>query len=96
LQALREYRRDWDDKLKVFKDSPKHDWASHAADAFEYKAMGWKQAAKQEQPPEPPLYKPLSSMSYNEFDDDNYELSYHGTKIITAKTRPRRDPEYNM
>jgi phage terminase large subunit len=25
LAALREYRRDWDDKLKVFKDTPKHD-----------------------------------------------------------------------
>src|SRR6266480_3532226 len=24
---LREYRRDWDDKLKVYKDSPRHDWA---------------------------------------------------------------------
>jgi hypothetical protein len=33
---LREYCRDWDDRLKVFKDSPKHNWASHAADSFCY------------------------------------------------------------
>jgi hypothetical protein len=25
LAALREFRRDWDDKQKVFKDSPRHD-----------------------------------------------------------------------
>jgi hypothetical protein len=28
LAGLREYCRDWDDRLKVFKDSPKHNWAS--------------------------------------------------------------------
>jgi hypothetical protein len=36
LAGLREYCRDWDDKQKVFKDNPKHNWASHPADAFGY------------------------------------------------------------
>lgn len=40
LEALRQYRREFDDKLKVFKQRPLHDWSSHAADAFRYLAMG--------------------------------------------------------
>jgi hypothetical protein len=59
LAALPEYRRDWDEKLKVFKDSPRHDWASHAADAFTYLAMGWKQKTKPEPEAPRPLYKSL-------------------------------------
>lgn len=34
LNALRMYQREWDDKAKKFKDSPKHDWSSNPADAF--------------------------------------------------------------
>jgi hypothetical protein len=40
LQALRQYRREYDDKRKVFQDRPLHDWASHAADAARYLALG--------------------------------------------------------
>ena len=40
LEALRQYRKDWDEKLKTFRDRPKHDWTSHAADAFRYLAVG--------------------------------------------------------
>lgn len=36
LQCLRNYRREFDDKRKVFKDKPLHDWTSHAADALRY------------------------------------------------------------
>ncbi len=40
LEALRAYARDWDDARQVFRDRPKHDWASHAADAFRIGAIG--------------------------------------------------------
>lgn len=33
IEALKQYRRDWDDKLKVFRSHPLHNWASHGADA---------------------------------------------------------------
>lgn len=36
VKALSQYRRAYDDKLKMFKDNPLHDWTSHAADAFRY------------------------------------------------------------
>jgi phage terminase large subunit len=34
VKALSQYRRAYDDKAKMFKDHPLHDWTSHAADAF--------------------------------------------------------------
>lgn len=40
LEALRSYRREWDDKRRTFGDYPLHDWASHAADAARTVAMG--------------------------------------------------------
>jgi hypothetical protein len=33
-EALKQYRREWDDGRKKFKDTPYHDWTSHASDAF--------------------------------------------------------------
>lgn len=40
IRALKEYRREYDDKRKVFKDTPLHDWASDPADALRYLALG--------------------------------------------------------
>lgn len=34
IHALKNYQREWDSKNKIFRDTPKHDWASHSADAF--------------------------------------------------------------
>lgn len=40
IEALRMYRRDWDDKRQEFRTNPLHDWTSHYADAFRYFAVG--------------------------------------------------------
>lgn len=40
LNALRNYGREWDDEKKVFANKPRHDWASHPADAFRAFAVG--------------------------------------------------------
>ena len=40
LEALMQYRSDYNDKGMVFSNAPKHDWASHAADSFRYLALG--------------------------------------------------------
>jgi phage terminase large subunit len=40
IDALRSYRREWDDKLRNYRDRPYHDWASDPADAFRTFAMG--------------------------------------------------------
>lgn len=42
LEALRMYRREYDDKRQEFRTNPLHDWTSHYADAFRYFAVGHK------------------------------------------------------
>lgn len=40
LEALRQYRFEYREKLNAFAPSPLHDWTSHTADAMRYLAMG--------------------------------------------------------
>lgn len=40
LDALKSYRREWDENKKTFHDRPVHDWASDPADSFRYLALG--------------------------------------------------------
>ena len=40
LECLKQYRQDWDDKRQIFRNHPRHDFTSHAADAFRYLAVG--------------------------------------------------------
>jgi hypothetical protein len=42
IEALRQYRRDFDEKLKTWRGRPLHDWTSHGADAFRYLAVGYR------------------------------------------------------
>jgi hypothetical protein len=44
LEALRMYRRDFDEKRQEFRVRPLHDWTSHYADAFRYFAVGHREA----------------------------------------------------
>lgn len=39
LDAVAQYRREWSDKEGQFKDTPLHDWTSHAADMGRYAAL---------------------------------------------------------
>lgn len=41
VEAVTLYRRDFDEKSKMFRDRPLHDWASHGADALRCFAAGW-------------------------------------------------------
>jgi len=42
LEALRHYRKEFNDKLNIFKDHPLHDWSSHGADAFRTFAVAYR------------------------------------------------------
>ena len=44
IEALRQYRREFDDKLKTWRGRPLHDWTSHGADAMRYLAIGYSEA----------------------------------------------------
>jgi hypothetical protein len=39
IEHLRQYQREWDEVRRTFRDTPRHDHASHDADAFRYAAV---------------------------------------------------------
>lgn len=41
IRCLKEFSKTWDDKNKIYRNIPKHDWTSHGADAFRTFAMAW-------------------------------------------------------
>lgn len=41
VEALKSYRRAWDEKLGCYKDHPIHDWSSHYADMFRYMGVAF-------------------------------------------------------
>lgn len=49
LEALRQYRADYDERNRTYRRTPVHDWASHGADAFRY-GMMHKGAARKWEP----------------------------------------------
>lgn len=53
LEALAQYQREWDDNKKAFRESPKHDWTSHIADAFRMAAVAYAEEAKTKPKPDP-------------------------------------------
>jgi phage terminase large subunit len=43
LLTLKNYKKEFDNKNNTFKLQPKHDWASHGADAFRYLAVSYRE-----------------------------------------------------
>lgn len=76
LEALRQYRSEYDEKKKVFKDTPRHDWTSHAADAFRYMAMAWRELQPQPKPKDimAELLKPKTAADvFGRIGEDDYD-----------------------
>jgi hypothetical protein len=60
LEALRQYRTDFDEKTKAFKNTPRHDWTSHSADAARYMAIAYRDMVAPPKPIKKP--QPLGSV----------------------------------
>jgi len=58
IEALSQYKREYDADHKVFREKPLHDWCSNPADAFRMLAVAY-QAEKAAAPPPPPPKYPL-------------------------------------
>jgi len=52
LEMLRQYRQEWDDRKRMFRDQPRHDFTSHSADAFRYLAIGLENRTKMTKAPQ--------------------------------------------
>ena len=53
IEALRSYRREWDDEKRCFGEKPVHDWTSHYADAFRYACLVWREEMQPKEPAKP-------------------------------------------
>lgn len=51
IRALRNYRKEWDEKRQTWRSQPLHNWASHPADSFRYLAMGYAPSVTAERKP---------------------------------------------
>jgi hypothetical protein len=53
IECLRSYCAEWDEQLRTFRKTLKHDWAPHGADAFRYLAMSWREPIANDDEPNP-------------------------------------------
>lgn len=62
IEGLKNYRREWDDERKTFREVPVKDWAEHIGSAFRYLGLAWKEVV----PPAPPKPKkdPVNVMAH--------------------------------
>ena len=51
LEAFQGYRRQWDERLRMFTQKPVHDWSSHACDAVRTYATGFKERRRGDSSP---------------------------------------------
>lgn len=68
LEALRNYRREWDSVAKTFKAKPSHDWTSHGADALRTFAAGFKDS-------------PLAAKRRDPYKDEDDKERYSGWAV---------------
>lgn len=54
LDGLKNYRREWDDELKVFRETPVKDWAEHIGSAFRYLGLAWRDVVPPKEKPKAP------------------------------------------
>ena len=68
LEALRQYQREFDEDKKAFRQSPRHDWTSHPADAFRMLAVSWQHIAEKTPTvePKPLMVGPSNTVTLND------------------------------
>jgi phage terminase large subunit len=67
LDCLREYSTDWDEKAHAFKVTPKHNWASHGADAWRYLSLAWRAPMRPAEPASPLVMAPMNRITMDQF-----------------------------
>jgi len=68
VEGLKQYRADYDEKTRAFKDKPRHDWTSHRADAARYLAMAYRELVPRAVPP-PPRFLSVGSLNAVTMED---------------------------
>jgi hypothetical protein len=92
LKALRAYRREWNEEYATWRDKPRHDWASHGADAFRVLASRYRYV----EPPAPKPWKPDVENPVLMVNPQALQVEYVGGFSIfewTEKRRKKREAE---
>lgn len=85
IEALRQYRAEYDEKLRTFKNEPRHDWSSHSADAFRYLAMAYRVMN-----PEKPKPKPKGLVVAGGSPPPGWEMPTYADILQAQQDEPRR------
>jgi hypothetical protein len=84
LKAIRSYRKDWDEERAVWKDKPRHDWASNGADALRTFAGQFKLMPKAAPPPKKP-----DQLIYEIKPDGRVQANMSVMELVQAKMRKK-------
>lgn len=85
IEGLKNYRRDWDDERKTFRETPVKDWAEHIGSAFRYLGLAWREAA----PIKPKETKP-KELAYEVDDHGQIVANMSVRDIVERKMKERR------
>jgi phage terminase large subunit len=85
IEALRQYRAEFDEKLKTFKNEPRHDWSSHSADAYRYLAMAYRVIS-----PEKPKPKPRGLVVAGGSPPPGWDMPTYADLLKMQADEPRR------
>ena len=69
IEALRQYQREYDEDKKSYRQSPRHDWTSHPADAFRMLAVSWQEQSDKSPAnlePKPLMVGPENTVTLND------------------------------
>lgn len=85
IEGLKNYRREWDEDLKVFRDTPVKDWAEHIGSAFRYLGLSWRDVL----PPKPKDETP-KRLEYFANADGSLNANMDVRAAVDAMVRKRR------
>ena len=85
IEGLKNYRRDWDDDKKTFRETPVKDWAEHIGSAFRYLGLAWKEVV-----PPKKKYEPPKEVMYTARPDGSVESNVSVREAIDAMIARKR------
>jgi phage terminase large subunit len=88
FDGLKNYRRDWDDDKKTFRETPVKDWAEHIGSAFRYLGLAWRAVT----PPRPQPVQPRS-LQFEAQPDGRIVANMSVKEIVERKMKARRSSQ---
>ena len=81
IRAIENYKYEYDEKRKVFRQTPLHDWSSDAADAFRYMAVVFRYQLKVNNQ-RIGYPNPLRNSGIDQiYNDNEYDAKRYGLKV---------------